>query len=632
MTLPILLILFPLIPAVLVLFTRHGMIRNLIVTVSVLVMAAAAVWLLVGGMPEFTWAASVAAIMDEAVRYGGGALSLILCVIGFATRRFWIPLLVVPQAGFMLWLEFLAPAVHGGEPTVTALYADYFSLIMALIIAVIGGFIAFFALRYMREYHHADVKDRSNLFFSLFFLFFSAMFGIVFSNRLTWMLFFWEITTLASFLLIGYPGGEQARKNASRALFFNLVGGVAFAAAIGCAALAHGVTDLATLVAGPASIALAPAVLLCVAGFTKSAQFPFFSWLKGAMVAPTPVSALLHSSTMVKAGVFLVIKLSPVFSGTASGALVAMVGAFTFFFAAFIAISRRDAKEVLAYSTISNLGLIVLCAGVGTPEAIWAAILLLIFHAIAKALLFLCVGLVEQRIGSRDIESMDGLLRRMPKITYIMLIGIAGMFLAPFGMLISKWAALKALIDVHPILAVIVVFGGTATLFFWTKWMGKLTSVRTVDPSVEREVKLPDWIALAGLAAITIAVCVLFPLVSNLLVDPYLAGVYDRVFSMDQGNVMIMLVMLGMLLVLPVVLLVSITRGRRKMEFFYTDAYVSGTNTKKPFKFFGSMGTVKNVETQNYYFDSLFGEKRLAFLGTLMACLTLAGLGGSLFR
>ncbi len=150
---------------------------------------------------------------------------------------------------------------------------------------------------------------------------------------------------------------------------------------------------------------------------------------------------------MVKAGVYAIVKFAPVLAGTVPGLMIALVGGITFFLASAMAITQSNAKRVLAYSTVANLGLVVACGGIGTYEAVWAAILLIIFHAVAKSLLFLSVGTVEHQIHSRDIEDMDGLIVTMPKVAAMILIGIAGMFLAPFGMLISKWASLRAFID-----------------------------------------------------------------------------------------------------------------------------------------------------------------------------------------
>lgn len=305
------------------------------------------------------------------------------------------------------------------------------------------------------HHHHPEVRDRQTFFFFVIFVFLAAMFGLVFSNNLMWLFFFWEITTISSFLLIGYSETGEATKNAFRALVMNLLGGVAFVVALILLAATEptsgGGIELSRVLASPdAAVVLIPAVLIGFAGITKAALMPFSSWLLGAMVAPPtpPVSALLHSSTMVKAGVYILVRFSPVFAGTFAGLSIGLVGGVTFLVASAIAISQSDAKSVLAYSTIANLGLIAACAGVGTYMLVWAAILLIVFHAVAKSLLFLGTGAIEHRTGSRDIEDMEGLIVRMPKMAVMMFIGIAGMFLAPFGMLISKWAAIEAFVQV----------------------------------------------------------------------------------------------------------------------------------------------------------------------------------------
>lgn len=227
---------------------------------------------------------------------------------------------------------------------------------MTLIIGIIGSLICIYALGYMKDYHehHKEVKDHRNQFFSILFIFLSAMFGLVFSNNLTWIYFFWEITTITSFLLIEYSGTTEAKNNAFNALTMNLIGGLAFAAALfylGSAPEAHGVIELNILMNPdnemfPAKAAvLIAAVLISFAGLTKSAQLPFSSWLVGAMVAPTPVSALLHSSTMVKAGVYMIIRFAPVLQGTLSGYMIALIGGFTFLLSSAIAISQSNAKR-----------------------------------------------------------------------------------------------------------------------------------------------------------------------------------------------------------------------------------------------------------------------------------------------
>ncbi|MGA3007000.1 MAG: proton-conducting transporter membrane subunit, partial [Opitutaceae bacterium] len=367
---------------------------------------------------------------------------------------------------------------------------------------------------------------------------------------------------------------------------------------------------------------LLPAALLCFAGITKSAQLPFSSWLLGAMVAPTPVSALLHSSTMVKAGVYLVLRMAPVVTGTHVGLMVALVGGLTFVVASLAAITTSDAKRVLAWSTIANLGLIVLCGGIGTPEAIWAGVLLIVFHALAKCLLFLCVGVVEHKIHSRNIEDMSGLVLRMPRVAIMMQIGMAGMFLAPFGMLISKWAVLKAIVDAYPMLSVFIAFGSAATLFFWVKWMGKLVQVVGPAERVKKELVLGEAIALYGLSVATFLACLLFPLISVLLIEPYVAGVYGPfvALSLGQGNTLIMMIMMAMVLLFPLSF-IGYGRGVKVV-----DAYLGGANAQSSGQFRSMADSVQDVKIGNYYLHNLLSESWLSRWGVISCSAVLAAM------
>ena len=546
------------------------------------------------------------------------AMSLYIMYVGLQARNPLIVLLALVQTVVMGWFEFTvgAPPV---EPR--PLFVDKLAVIMALINGLVGGGICLYALGYMREYHevaHREVKDRRPLFFGLLFVFMGAMFGLVFSNNLTWLLLFWEITTLCSFLLIGYTQTEEAGRNARRALVMNLAGGLAFALAIvWCYQRIHRV-ELQALLASRQSLVLLPAALLCFAGITKSAQLPFSSWLLGAMVAPTPVSALLHSSTMVKAGVYLVLRMAPAITGTRAGLMVAMVGGVTFVVGSLAAITTSEAKRVLAWSTIANLGLIVLCGGIGTYEALWAGVLLVIFHAVAKCLLFLCVGAVEHQLHSRNIEDMSGLILRMPRIAVMMLIGMAGMFLAPFGMLISKWAVLKAVVDAAPLLSVFIVFGSSATLFFWVKWMGKLLEVIHPAAPAKREFVPSEGVALYGLAAATFLTCLLFPLISARLVEPYVVDVYGKTAALGAGNIIIMTIMMALVMLFPL----SFIRHGRGVRV--VDSYLGGANLDGSVSFLGSADAVEEVTLHNYYLRGLISETWLSRWGVIGGTVFLA--------
>jgi ech hydrogenase subunit A len=447
------------------------------------------------------------------------------------------------------------------------------------------------------------------------------MFGLVFSNNLVWVYFFWEVTTLCSFILIGYTETEEATKNAFLAVNLNLLGGIAFVGAIlYLATLGGGIVGIDEILASGKAVALVPAVLIAFAGLTKSAQLPFSSWLLGAMVAPTPVSALLHSSTMVKAGVYIIVRLAPILTATLAGYLVALVGGLTFLIASGIAISQSNAKRVLAYSTIANLGLVVACAGIGTYEAIWAAILLIIFHAIAKSLLFLTVGTIEHKIGSRDIEDMNGLIVRMPKAAAIMVIGIAGMFLAPFGMLISKWAAIRAFIDAPfgIVFIVILAFGSALTVFFWAKWMGRLIAVTAPQENAEKAVSGDEWAVLGTLAALTLVTCLIFPVVSKTLIEPFLLTTYGSVAQLSQDNILIMILMMVLVIVLPISMLAR-RHADRTMP-----PYMAGMTATPDLRFTGALGIERRSVMANYYLESYFGEFRLHRAGIVLCSAVIA--------
>lgn len=526
-------------------------------------------------------------------------------------RKYYVILIAAIQEFLLLWTEFFGPKI--AHPT-AHIYSDRLTLIMCLIIGIVGCLICIYATGYMKDYHnhHKDFKNRKPFFFSMLFVFLGAMYGLVCSNNLTWIYFFWEITSLCSFLLIGYNKTEEAIRNSFRALWMNLLGGLAFAVAIVYCRVVYQLDGLQELVllGTKGVLVIIPVILLAFAGLTKSAQLPFSGWLLGAMVAPTPTSALLHSATMVKAGVYLLLRLSPALAGNLAGTMVTSIGGFTFFATSLLAIAQTDGKKVLAYSTVSNLGLITACAGVGIHEAVWAGILLMIFHAVSKSLMFLSVGAVENCTGSRNIEDMHGLIVKLPKLAFVMIVGIAGMFLAPFGMLISKWAALKAFVDSKSILMVIfLVYGSASTLFYWTKWLGKIISV--VHNSEKRTdiTKRSEWTSLLVQAVIMILLCVTFPIISTYLIEPLLGEMFHDMIPViiSRGNVFIMAMMLCMIAVLPIVARLLAHTRRQKMVL----SYMSGANAGDDRNFVNSFEQETKMYLAGWYMEDYFGEKRL---------------------
>lgn len=615
------LIVFPLVVAVALLVLKTDAIRDMLVRLAAIVIGAASIYLAVQyygtGGEMFDFHSETLNYLMMGIE---ACLAVVIIVLGIKYKKYLASVLAAIQTPIMIWFELTTGHhVH----VVNNLYIDRLSIIMVLIIGIIGSLICVYALPYMKDFqhHHHGEKDRRPWFFFLLFLFLAAMFGIVVSNNLVWLYFFWEITTLCSFFLIGYTKTEEAINNSFRALIYNLIGGLAFVLAIVVLGTFYQTLELSTMILFGTmgySVVL-PAALLAFAGITKAAQMPFSSWLLGAMVAPTPTSALLHSSTMVKAGVFLIIKLSPVLGWNMAGIMTMMVGGITFLFASFAAISQSNAKRVLAYSTVANLGLIVACAGIGTYAAVWAAIMLVIFHAITKSLLFLCVGTAEHNIGSRDIEDMDGLFGRMPKLATFMIVGIAGMFLAPLGMLVSKWAAMTAFIDSGNILLVaIICFGSAATAFYWTKWLGKMTAIMARRENIQDHVHKEEWVVLGTLTTMTIVAIMLFPIISSGILVPYLSGAFAGVdaATLLSGNMFIMTAMLALVVLLPILFF-----GKTNKKI--VPIYLSGANVGDDLRFTDSFQQPKEVSLKNWYMEDYFGEEKMSRYGNIASAVVI---------
>jgi ech hydrogenase subunit A len=613
MSTPLFLIVFPILVAIVLLFLKNNTARFAVVVSSFFVLCLASISLAVNYFKSDMQFLTVPwEFTDHFILIAEVLLSLYVLITGIRNKQKLVTLFVIIQLLPLLWFEFKGPHIEIEHP----LIVDRLSVVMALIIGIIGGIISIYSIGYMRDFHdhfHSEFKDKRCFFFFVVFAFLGAMFGIVFSNNLRWLYFFWEITTVSSFLLIGYKGTKESIQNAFLALRLNLLGGVGFAAALIYLQTRVGILELDKVMFSPKAIVLLPVVLMSFAGMAKAAQLPFSKWLLGAMVAPSPVSALLHSSTMVKAGVYLILRFAGVLEGTFAGFMIALVGGVTFLICSCIAVSQSDAKKVLAYSTIANLGLIVLCAGLGTYEAVWAGVLLIIFHAVAKCLLFLTVGVVEHKIHSRDIEDMAGLIITMPKVSIMMQIGMAGMFLAPFGMLISKWAVLQALVDYNPLLAVFVVFGSSVTLFYWVKWMGRLLTVVGKQEELESTVHRSEWFSLGSLALLTVATCGLFPLVANFLIEPYIEEIYHHTVDMGHGNIIIMLIMLAMIALFPL----SFFRYGKRVKV--VDAYLAGANTPQGIDFYNSLNASQQMHMRSYYLQDIFGEGKLLVIGIVVS-------------
>lgn len=305
---------------------------------------------------------------------------------------------------------------------------DGLSWVFALLILAIGMLVVIYAHYYM------STRDPVPRFFSFLLAFMGSMLGLVLSGNLIQLVFFWELTSLFSFLLIGYWHHLEAARSAARmSLIVTAGGGVSLLVGVLLIGKVAGSYEIGAVIAAAdeirASNYYVPALLFVLVGaFSKSAQFPFHFWLPHAMAAPTPVSAYLHSATMVKAGVFVLIRLFPVLAGTEQWyVIVGTTGLITFVIGAWAAVFQRDLKGLLAYSTISHLGLITLLLGIGTPLAAVAAIFHTINHAIFKASLFMAAGIIDHETGTRDLRKLSGLYRSMPQTATLAMVAAAAM-------------------------------------------------------------------------------------------------------------------------------------------------------------------------------------------------------------
>ncbi len=346
---------------------------------------------------------------------------------------------IAPLAALAITL-YHAPAVLAGEtirfsaqwiPALgldISLRLDGLSLLFLFMILGIGLLVILYARYYLSQ------NDSLPKLFSYLMLFMTAMLGIVMSNNVIQLWVFWELTSISSFLLISYWWHKsEARKGARMALAVTGAGGLALLGGLMLLGDIVGSYDLDTILASKAIIQShdlyeLALVLVLLGAFTKSAQFPFHFWLPHAMAAPTPVSAYLHSATMVKAGIFLLARFYPALAGTDTWfLLVGLTGLTTLLFGAYIALFKHDLKGLLAYSTISHLGLITLLLGLDTQLATVAAIFHIINHATFKASLFMATGIIDHETGTRDMRKLNGMWRYLPYTATLAMVAAAAM-------------------------------------------------------------------------------------------------------------------------------------------------------------------------------------------------------------
>ncbi|MHA6481619.1 Na+/H+ antiporter subunit A [Paenibacillus sp. strain BS8-2] len=477
-------------------------------------------------------------------------------------------LLPMPVAVFAYLIRCI-PSIQDGElinasvPWIPSLgvnfdvYVDGLGLLFGLLIAGIGSLVVLYSIYYLDKR-----KEKLAHFYTYLMLFMGAMLGLVLNDNLMTLYAFWELTSISSFLLIAFwDRRERSRYGALKSMVITVCGGLAMFAGFVLLYVISGTFSIRELIGDAGAIAghslFLPAMLLVLLGaFTKSAQFPFHIWLPDAMEAPTPVSAYLHSATMVKAGIYLVARLSPVFAGSSIWLwAVSGIGLLTLGYGSYRAIKQSDLKALLAYSTISQLGLIMSLLGLGSAAAFYAgtsqylfftkattaAIFHLINHAAFKGALFMMVGIVDHETGTRDMRKLGGLMAVMPITFTIALLGSLSMAgVPPFGGFLSKEMFFTALLNIRemtfagmdvwgallPVVAWIAsVFTFTYSLLLVTRTFGGKAQFDKLEKK-PHEAPLGMLIPPMVLASLVI-IFGLFPnLLSYSLIEPAMAAIH----------------------------------------------------------------------------------------------------------
>jgi multicomponent Na+:H+ antiporter subunit A len=389
--------------------------------------------------------------------FGVGALVMPLVVRRLGRNAFFVAALV-PLAAFVDALA-AGPRVIAGTPIVQSVdwvtelamtfsvRMDTLSWLLALVVSGVGALVLVYCARYFRS-----DEDSLGRFAAVLLAFAGAMYGLVVADDVYLLFIFWEATSVLSYLLIGhYTRKKASRATALQALLVTTFGGLAMLVGLVLLAVETGTSSLSGIIEAAPSDALAivAIMLVLVGALSKSAIFPFHFWLPAAMAAPTPVSAYLHAAAMVKAGIYLVARLAPGFSEIPGWhEVITGLGVFTMLLGGWNALKQHDLKLVLAYGTVSQLGFLVIVVGYGTRDAALAGIALLLAHAMFKSTLFLAVGIIDHRTGTRDLRKLSGLGREAPVLTIISALAVASMVgLPPTLGFVAKEAVFTSLLE-----------------------------------------------------------------------------------------------------------------------------------------------------------------------------------------
>ncbi len=446
---------------------------------------------------------------------------------GIKFRSFLVSALALFQLFLLTWVLIILPHKEGAE-----LLIDKLTVFMYWLVATVGTLIAIYATKYMEQ----ENLERENRFLAILLWFLGVMNFAVSVNNLEWFFALFETTTLASYILIRFRWDAISIANAIRALWMNQLGGVTILLAILFSVKYYGAyrfTEL--LLLHKKLFTMVPIGFLAISALIKGAQMPFHRWLLGAMVAPTPVSAILHSATMVKIAPYLILRLSPIIKGSLLAKLLIITTGFVFVAAGLLALTQDNFKKILAYSTISLLGLMMLTGSIGSSTAVLASLLLILFHAVVKALLFMEAGIMEKLFEAKYIEDIRRLIEKAPITVFFVSLGFMSMTIVPYGIFVAKWLTLEEASNFlfHGAYIASIIFiatGGVILSLLYFKVIGVMTRKRGEFVRFRLE-KLPSiylfstvplvlFLIFASIFIATFSVKFINPIVSGLLGHP----------------------------------------------------------------------------------------------------------------
>ena len=501
----------PVVMAIAFLIKANSLLRRAAVFFMAVALTAGALWAAFHGAAVYEISSGQTKIMGTIFMIGNFAVLFVTTWLGWCWKNRLIVVLTAIQAAMLGWIYF-----QPGSDTAGIFVLDHLSLLLILLLDGVGPLIILAALHQMEN--EGRRRFQSRFFIAAAFLL-AAMNGLLLAGNLLWMLFFWQLGMLGAFFLLVHDRSFNVWKNMRNIIIINSIGGIAFIAGIFlCLDLAKTLILRELLVFRDATSLLLPLSFLILAGFAGAAQFPFQSRLIRASTANVSVTVLLQATTVINAGVYLILRLAPLFMNTWLAKILAIMGAFSFAAAALMALRQFENKRALSYSTISTMGLSITLACIADLQAIYAAVLIVFLHGMSKGLIFLSIGNRSDRL--------------IPKL--LLVFGALSMLMPPFGIPASLWTAIEVSAR-QPAVLVCLVAGSIFYFLFWARLIGIRVSNLALWQDCGRWELLPYAVHLVLGVGVLLFSVFLVP-VANYFVAPILKENYSRFGDIAQAE------------------------------------------------------------------------------------------------